>query len=264
MVALMGWGCCIFCVFVSSVCIAVPLLQRALCTNWGSLPVTSDDAQPSSHSLYELGQNLWQRRSDPASLCVQESIFKIGVCTLTRHTLPLWRVPEQQDAPGGHRFYCCTLVCCTCSRKNTKFPHLPYDCSLKSQISSNLWTLFHFCISVKACGPTGNGLWAGLWAAVVFAPQTRSFSCCSLSPIIISIWLQPLLANMAFPSHSLLLLSSLQVPPPLNWHRQSCNSNPVTMMAMWVGLTLQGSTARGHCWAWPPYFTQIFIDLLAH
>lgn len=82
--------------------------------------------------------------------------------------------------------------------------------------------------------------------------------------------LQPF-AKMFSALHILFPLSPLQVPPtppshPLNWHRQSCNSNPFTVMGMWVGytgteLTLQGFTARRNHRARPPYFTHIFIDL---
>lgn len=136
------WGCCVFCVFVSSVCIAVALLQRALCTNWGSLPVTSDDAQPSFHRLDELGQNLWRRRSDRCPgfssrpridlsnrhLHINETHAAFVMCFQSSRTLPEGTA-------------CCTFICCTCSSKKIIFPHLPYDCSLKSQISSNLWTL---------------------------------------------------------------------------------------------------------------------------
>lgn len=176
MVALMGSGCCIFCVFVLSKCNAVALLQRALRTNWGSLPVTSDDAQPSFHSLYKLGQNLWRRRLDQCP----------GFSSHPR--IDLWNQRLHINETHTAFVTCSRAAGCsgrapllllhlksTCSRKNIIFPHLPYDCSLKSQIPRNLWTLFHFCTTVKACGASGNCLWAGMWAAVVSAPRTRFF-----------------------------------------------------------------------------------------
>ena len=58
-------------------------------------------------------------------------------------------------------------------------------------------------------------------------------------------------ARISFPLHILLPLSSLQGPPPpitpLNWHRRRCNSNPVTVMGMWVGTRALCSRYGPHC-----------------
>lgn len=83
----------------------------------------------------------------------------------------------------------------------------------------------------------------------------KCLSHCIFSSSVIPAGAPPLPPNPSHPYQS------------LNWHRQHCNSNPFTVMGMWVGytgtvLTLQGFTARRKNRAWPPYFTQIFIDLL--